>query len=92
MIVSFRNRRTGQLWMGERVKAFSGFEKQARRKLDMLHHARDLADLQVPPANRLESLSGARNGQYSIRINDQWRVCFRFEDGNAFDVEIADYH
>ena len=92
MIVSFRNRRTEQLWMGEHVKAFSSFEKQARRKLDMLHQARDLADLRVPPANRLENLSGERKGQCSIRINDQWRVCFIWTKEGPADVEIVDYH
>ena len=89
MIASFRNRRTEQLWMGERVKAFSGFEKQARRKLDMLHYARDLADLRVPPANRLESLGGDRKGQCSIRVNDQWRVRFIWTREGPADV---DYH
>jgi toxin HigB-1 len=62
--------------MGDFVKQFSGFEKQALRKLDMLHHARGLNDLRAPPANRLEALAGSRRGQHSIRINDQWRICF----------------
>jgi addiction module HigA family antidote len=74
MIRSFRDRATELLWMGEFVKRFSGLEKQALRKLDMLHQARDLNDLRAPPANRLEALSGDRRGQHSIRINDQWRV------------------
>ncbi|MFX1764450.1 type II toxin-antitoxin system RelE/ParE family toxin [Paraburkholderia sp. A1RI-2L] len=64
----------------------------ARRKLRMLHAAHDLADLRIPPANRLELLKGDRAGQDSIRINDQWRVCFRWRNGNAYDVEIVDYH
>ena len=64
----------------------------ALRKLRMLSNAHALKDLASPPANRLEKLGGNREGQYSIRINDQWRVCFRFEDGDAFDVEICDYH
>lgn len=64
----------------------------ARRKLRMLHAAHELADLCIPPANRLELLKGDRAGQYSIRINDQWRVCFRWRNGNAYDVEIVDYH
>ena len=64
----------------------------AERKLQMLNRATRLEDLRVPPSNRLELLKGDRHGQYSIRINDQWRVCFRFEAGNAYDVEIVDYH
>ena len=64
----------------------------AERKLQMLHRATRLDDLRVPPNNRLELLKGDRAGRYSIRVNDQWRVCFRFEDGNALDVEIVDYH
>jgi len=66
--------------------------RTAYRKLVQLHNARTLDDLRVPPGNRLESLSGDRSGQYSIRINDQWRVCFRWLDGEAYDVEIVDYH
>ena len=64
----------------------------ARRKLRMINNARIIADLRVPPANRLEALKGGRAGQYSIRINDQWRICFRFANGQASDVEIVDYH
>ena len=64
----------------------------ARRKLLYLHRARTLFDLRVPPGNRLEALKGDRRGQYSIRINQQWRICFRWREGDAFDVEIADYH
>ena len=64
----------------------------AERKLQMINRATRLEDLRVPPSNRLELLKGDRLGQYSIRINDQWRVCFRFEAGNAHDVEIVDYH
>lgn len=67
-------------------------QKVARRKLRMLNSAAVLDDLRVPPGNRLEALHGSRKGQYSIRINDQWRVCFRWKDGDAFDVEIVDYH
>jgi proteic killer suppression protein len=73
------------------VKAFAAFERQARRKLLLLHAARTLGDLRIPPGNRLEALRGDRQGQHSIRINDQWRICFRWDDG-AFDVEIVDYH
>jgi proteic killer suppression protein len=92
MIRSFRDRATQQLWDGLFVKRFSGIEKQAQRKLDMLHGARDLADLRAPPGNRLEALSRDRLGQHSIRINDQWRICFRWTKEGASDVEIVDYH
>jgi toxin HigB-1 len=67
-------------------------QKVAFRKLRMLHRSITIQDLRIPPANRLEALSGKRRGQYSIRINDQWRICFRWQDGNANDVEIVDYH
>ncbi len=89
---SFRDRATGTLWMGGFVRLFGGIEKPARRKLDMLHQARDLNDLRAPPANRLESLSGNRPGQHSIRINDQWRVCFIWTNEGPENVEIVDYH
>jgi proteic killer suppression protein len=92
MIRSFRDRATELLWMGTFVKRFSGLEKQALRKLDMLHHARDLNDLRVPPANRLEALAGDRRGQHSIRINDQWRICFVWTKEGPADVEIVDDH
>ena len=92
MIRSFRNRATQQMWVGAFVKRFSGLEKQARRKLDMLHNARDLEDLRAIPGNRLEALAGDRRGQYSIRINDQWRICFTWSREGAADVEIVDYH
>ena len=92
MIRSFRDRATERLWMGDRVRPFSGIEKQALRKLDMLHQAKVLSDLRAPPANRLEGLSGARKGQHSIRINDQWRICFIWTGEGPADVEIIDYH
>jgi toxin HigB-1 len=92
MIRSFRDRATERLWMGERVKRFSGIEKQAQRKLDMLHQARDLSDLRAPPANRLEALAGDRRGQHSVRINDQWRICFTWTKEGPAHVEIVDYH
>jgi proteic killer suppression protein len=92
MIRSFRDRAAQQLWSGSFVKRFSGIEKQAQRKLDMRHVARDLNDLRAPPGNRLEMLSGARRGQHSIRINDQWRICFKWTKEGATDVEIVDYH
>jgi proteic killer suppression protein len=78
--------------MGGFVRQLSGIEKPALRKLDMLHQARDLNDLRAPPANRLEALSGNRRGQHSIRINDQWRVCFIWTKEGAENVEIVDYH
>ena len=79
------------------ARAFSrrlpgSLQRPALRKLRMLHRAVTIDDLRVPPANHLERLKGARRGQYSIRINDQWRLCFRWQDGDAFDVEIVDYH
>ena len=92
MIRSFKDARTERLFRGETVKAFTGIEKAARRKLDMLDYAHVLTDLRVPPGNRLEALAGDRKGQHSIRINDQWRICFRWEAGNAYEVEITDYH
>jgi proteic killer suppression protein len=92
MIISFRDRATQSIWMGAFVKRFSGIEKQAQRKLDMLHVARDLNDLRAPPGNRLEMLAGNRQGLHSIRINDQWRICFRWTKEGPADVEIVDYH
>jgi proteic killer suppression protein len=92
MIRSFRDRATERLWMGVFVKQFGGIEKQALRKLDMLHNARDLGDLRAPPANRLEALAGDRRGQHSIRINDQWRICFTWTKEGPANVEIVDYH
>jgi proteic killer suppression protein len=92
MIRSFGDRATEKLWLGQFVKPFSGIEKPALRKLDMLHHARDLGDLRAPPANRLEALSGDRRGQHSIRINDQWRICFPWTKEGPVHVEIVDYH
>lgn len=92
MIRSFRNRATEKLWMGGFVRQFSGIEKPAMRKLDLLHQARDLNDLNAPPANRLEALSGDRRGQHSIHINDQWRICFVWTKEGPEHVEIVDYH
>jgi proteic killer suppression protein len=92
MIISFRDRATQRLWTGAFVKRFSGIEKQALRKLDMLHTARGLDDLRAPPANWLEALGGDRRGQYSIRINDQWRICFTWTKEGPANVEIVDYH
>jgi toxin HigB-1 len=78
--------------MGFFVRQFSGIRKQAVRKLDMIDHARYLADLRVPPAHRLEALGGDRKGQHSIRINDRWRICFIWTEEGPEHVEIVDYH
>ena len=92
MIRSFRNKETEALFHDAPVRRFQAIERPARRKLLYLHRARLLGDLKAPPGNQLEALKGNRRGQYSIRINDQWRVCFRWESGDAHDVEIVDYH
>lgn len=92
MIQSFKCADTQALFAGRGVPCFVNFKAVAERKLQMLHRAVRIDDLRIPPQNRLEKLKGNRKGAWSIRINDQWRVCFRFEDGNAFDVEIVDYH
>ena len=94
MIVSCRDRRTKDFAAGRRVKAFSGFERAARMKLDRLEAAIDLRDLAALPGNRFEALKGDRKGQCSIRINDQWRICFEWPDGSPgpVNVEIVDYH
>jgi proteic killer suppression protein len=92
MIVSFKDGDTEQLAGGRRVKRFQSIEAVARRKLRQLEIAGRLDDLRVPPGNRLEQLRGDRAGQHSIRINDQYRVCFRWTSGGAEDVEIVDYH
>ena len=92
MIVSFKCKDTQKLANGRRVKRFVNFERAALRKLRQLQAASSLDDLQVPPGNMLESLSGDRKGQYSIRINRQFRVCFRWTRAGAEEVEIVDYH
>jgi toxin HigB-1 len=93
MIQSFRDRDTERLYHRRPVrKVPTDVQRVALRKLRMLDAAETLADLRVPPGNRLEKLRGDRAGQYSIRINDQWRICFRWEHGNAYSVEIVDYH
>ena len=92
MIVSFKTTDTAALAAGQRVKRFASIESIARRKLRQLQIAGRLDDLRVPPGNRLESLKGNRRGQYSIRVNDQFRVCFRWTLAGAEDVEIVDYH
>jgi len=92
MIRSFADRATERLARRERVARFVNIERVALRKLEMIRAAKVLDDLRVPPGNRLEALRGDRAGQFSIRINDQFRICFRWENGDAHDVEICDYH
>lgn len=94
MILNYRDRRTQEFAEGSRVREFEGFRRQAERRLDILDSATCLADLQALPSNRLEALKGDRNGQYSIRINIRWRICFRWlaEQSGPSDVEIVDYH
>jgi proteic killer suppression protein len=92
MIVSFKCADTASLAKGKRVRRFVQFERIALRKIRQLQVAEKLDDLRVPPGNRLESLKGDRKGQYSIRINDQFRICFRWTRAGAADVEIVDYH
>ena len=92
MILTFRCPVTEALARGSRVKRFVNIESVARRKLRQLEIAARLDDLRVPPGNWLEALKGRRSGQYSIRINEQWRVCFRWADSGVDDVEIVDYH
>lgn len=93
MIKSYRDRDTQALFEGVKChRQWRAFERVALRKLTMINAATDLRDLASPPANRLEALKRGRKGQHSIRINDQWRVCFVWENGDAYDVEIVDYH
>lgn len=93
MIRSFKSKETEQIFNRQRSpKLPQAIQQVALRKLRMLNRATTLQDLRVPPANRLEKLSGDRTGQHSIRINDQWRICFEWQNGDAYDVEIVDYH
>ena len=92
MIASYRGKDTEALASGRRVRRFHGIDRVARRKLRMLEAAKGLSDLASPPGNRLEALAGDRKGEHSIRINDQWRICFVWRDDAAHDVEIVDYH
>ena len=92
MIRSFRDSDTERLFRGEKTRRFKNIQDVARRKLDMIEAATKSMDLMAPPGNRLEKLSGNREGQYSIRVNKQWRVCFEWADGDAYNVEIVDYH
>lgn len=93
MIVSFRDTETATIWEGRHSRRLpSDIQPTALRKLRLLNNAKRLEDLRVPPGNRLESLRGTRQGQHSIRINDQWRICFVWREGHAQQVEIVDYH
>jgi toxin HigB-1 len=93
MIQSFGNKDTNKIWNGERVKGLAGdLQEIARRKLRMLNNAQNLTDMQIPPSNRLEKLKGNLKDFYSIRINSQWRIIFKWDGGNASEVEIIDYH
>ncbi|HLT77701.1 MAG TPA: type II toxin-antitoxin system RelE/ParE family toxin [Ferrovibrio sp.] len=93
MILSFRDRETERVWAGEYSRRFPrGMQEKALIKLRLLNRSRRLDDLRIPPGNRLEKLKGDRRDQYSIRIDQQWRICFGWKDGNAYDVEIVDYH
>ncbi len=92
MIKTFKCADTEALWKGQRVKRFVNIESVAQRKLRQLQIAGRLEDLRVPPGNRLEALKGNRSGQHSIRVNDQYRICFRWTGSGAEDIEIVDYH
>ena len=93
MIVSFGAKDTEKIWQGERVKNIPmEIQKVGRRKLRMLNNSQNLSDLRIPPSNRLEKLKGREKDYYSIRINDQWRIIFQWENNHALEVEITDYH
>ena len=93
MIRSFKSKEAQKVFNRDRSKKLPGdIQQVALRKLKMLNRSQTLQDLRIPPSNRLERLKGSRKGQYSIRINDQWRICFRWDRGDAYEVEIVDYH
>jgi len=93
MIISFGSKGTREIWNGERVKGFATeLQEIARRKLRMLNNSQNLTDLQVPPSNKLEKLKGNLKEYYSIRVNDLWRIIFKWDKGNASEVEVVDYH
>lgn len=93
MIISFGSKETEKIWFGVRVKNLpQEIQQIARRKLRMLNNSQNLADLRIPPSNKLEKLSGKMKDYYSIRINDQWRIAFQWEDGNSTEVTIFDYY
>lgn len=92
MIRTFRDKRTQRLFAGVRVREFQAVARQATKRLRLLDAADSIEALAALPGNRLEALKGDRRGQYSIRVNDQWRICFEWRDGDAYEVEITDYH
>jgi proteic killer suppression protein len=93
MLTSFGNKNTQKIWEGERVKGLpTEVQEIARRKLRMLNNSQNLTDLMIPPSNRLEKLKGILKNYYSIRVNDQWRIIFKWNSGNADQVELIDYH
>ena len=93
MIRSFADKATQRVWREEYVRALDrSLQRAVLRKLELLHAAADVEDLRIPPGNRLERLTGDRRGQYSIRVNTQWRLCFTWHEGGADDVELVDYH
>jgi len=93
MIISFGNKDTKKIWEGERIKGLTTeLQEVSRRKLRMINNSQDLNDLMIPPSNRLEKLKGNLKDFYSIRINNQWRILFKWNNGNASEVEIVDYH
>jgi toxin HigB-1 len=93
MIKSFKSNETEKIWRGEiSLKLPIEIQQNARRKLRMINNSSTLYDLRLPPSNNLEALKGDRKGQFSIRINDKWRICFKWNDGDCYDLEITDYH
>ncbi len=93
MLTSFGNKNTQKIWEGERVKGLpTEVQEIARRKLIMLNNSQNLTDLMIPPSNRLEKLKGTLKNFYSIRVNDQWRIIFKWNNGNADEIELIDYH
>jgi proteic killer suppression protein len=93
VIRSFKDSETERVWRGERsARLPGGIQDRARNKLRLINRARTVSDLRAPPGNRLHALTADRTGQWSVSINDQWRICFRWRDGDAFEVEIVDYH
>jgi len=93
MILSFGSKETREIWEGQRARGLAtDLQEIARRKLRMLNNSQNLLDLQIPPSNRLEKLKGNLKGYYSIRVNSQWRIIFKWDNGNSSEVEIVDYH
>jgi proteic killer suppression protein len=93
MLTSFGDKETRKIWEGEKVRGISKeLQEKARRKLRMLNNSQDINDLQIPPSNRLEKLKGALKDYYSIRVNDQWRIIFKWQNGRAVQVRLIDYH